>query len=45
MNEPVWVPARALHMIHDRQIVRHGGGSRLRDEGLLQNALQRPVNK
>jgi death on curing protein len=45
MSEPVWVPARAVHIIHDRQIARHGGASGLRDDGLLQNALQRPVNK
>ena len=45
MSEPVWVPARAVHIIHDRQIARHGGASGLCDGGLLQNALQRPVNK
>ena len=45
MSEPVWVPARAVHIIHDHQIARHGGASGLCDGGLLQNALQRPVNK
>ena len=45
MSEPTWVPAQAVHIIHDRQISRHGGASGLRDEGLLQGALQRPVNK
>ena len=45
MSEPIWVPAQAVQIIHDRQIARHGGASGLRDEGLLQNALQRPVNK
>jgi death on curing protein len=45
MIEPIWVPVEAVHIIHDRQIARHGGASGLRDEGLLQNALQRPVNK
>jgi len=45
MSEPIWVPSRAVYIIHDRQIARHGGASGLRDEGLLQNALQRPVNK
>ena len=45
MNEPLWVPVKAVHIIHDRQIARHGGVSGLRDQGLLQNALQRPVNK
>ena len=45
MNEPLWVPVGAVRIIHDRQIARHGGASGLRDEGLLQNAMQRPVNK
>ena len=45
MSELIWVPARAVYIIHDRQIARHGGASGLRDDGLLQNALQLPVNK
>ena len=45
MSEPVWVPAPAVHLIHDRQIARHGGAPGLCDRGLLENALQRPVNK
>ena len=45
MTGPIWVPARAVYIIHDRQIARHGGASGLRDEGLLQGALQRPINK
>lgn len=45
MSEPLWVPMKAVHIIHDRQIARHGGASGRRDEGLLQNALQRPINK
>jgi len=45
MTAPIWVPNRAVYIIHDRQIARHGGASGLRDEGLLQGALQRPINK
>ena len=45
MSEPIWVPNRAVYIIHDRQIARHGGASGLRDEGLLQGALQRSINK
>ena len=45
MSEPIWVPTRAVYIIHDRQIARHGGASGLRDDGLLQGALQRPINK
>ena len=45
MSEPIWLPERTVYIIHDRQIARHGGASGLRDEGLLQGALQRPINK
>ena len=45
MSEPIWVPDKAVYIVHDRQIARHGGASGLRDEGLLQGALQRPLNK
>ena len=45
MSEPIWVPNQAVYIIHDRQIARHGGASGLRDEGLLQGASQRPINK
>ena len=45
MSEPIWLTNRAVYIIHDRQIARHGGASGLRDEGLLLNALQRPINK
>ena len=45
MSQPIWVPVEAVHIIHDRQIARHGGTSGLRDGELLQNAMQRPVNK
>ena len=45
MSVPIWVPNQAVYIIHDRQIARHGGASGLRDEGLLQGALQRPINK
>ena len=45
MSEPIWVPAQAAHIIHDRQIARHGGAPGLRDAGLLQNTLQQLVNK
>jgi len=44
VSTPIWVPDRAVQIIHDRQIARHGGAPGLRDAGLLQDALQRPVN-
>lgn len=41
---PLWVPARVVSVIHDRQISRHGGAPGLRDAGLLDAALARPQN-
>ena len=31
-------------MIHDEQLAEHGGGAGVRDAGLLESALSRPVN-
>src|SRR3546814_14842573 len=31
--------------IHDRQLAEHGGGSGIRDAGLLESALARPINR
>ncbi|MBE1288718.1 MAG: type II toxin-antitoxin system death-on-curing family toxin [Rhodobacteraceae bacterium] len=44
MTEPIWVPHRAVLIIHDRQIARHGGAAGTRDGTLIDGALQRPVN-
>ncbi|MDH2328853.1 type II toxin-antitoxin system death-on-curing family toxin [Cereibacter sp. SYSU M97828] len=44
MTEPVWVPLRAILMIHDRQIEQHGGATGMRDQTLLEAGIQRPVN-
>ena len=44
MTAPVWVPLHAVTTIHDRQVARHGGAQGLRDLGLLENALARPLN-
>ena len=40
-----WVPLAALHVIHDRQIARHGGASGTRDPELLEAACARPLNQ
>jgi death-on-curing protein len=44
MSEPVWIEDELVLAIHDRQLVEHGGAEGLRDEGLLQSALGRPLN-
>ena len=40
----IWVPLRAVLVIHDRQIARHGGASGMRDIALLEAACARPIN-
>lgn len=44
MSEPVWLPLELLIRLHDRQIELHGGLSGLRDAGLLESAVARPLN-
>lgn len=45
MTEPVWIPREMVLAMHLRQLAEHGGGQGIRDEGLLDSALQRPANK
>lgn len=44
MTEPVWIRPDAVYAIHQRQLAEHGGHDGVRDEGLLQSALARPLN-
>lgn len=39
-----WVDKRALLLLHDESLAEHGGLQGLRDEGLLDSALARPLN-
>ena len=39
-----WVDKRLLLLLHDESLAEHGGASGLRDEGLLDSALARPLN-
>jgi len=43
--EPIWLGADIALAIHDRQLAEHGGPSGVRDHGLLESALAKPVNK
>lgn len=44
MKKWVWIDPRAIVAIHDEQLAEHGGGAGVRDAGLLESALARPVN-
>ena len=39
-----WVDRRALELLHDESLSEHGGAAGLRDNGLLESALARPLN-
>jgi death-on-curing protein len=45
MDEPLWLTREIVVAIHDEQLTIHGGASGLRDEGMLESALQRPRNR
>lgn len=40
----LWLSREIILAIHDEQIARHGGAAGLRDSGLLDSALARPIN-
>lgn len=42
MGDPIWLSVELIEAIHERQLVEHGGGSGVRDHGLLEPALARP---
>ena len=39
-----WVDKRALLLLHDESLSEHGGATGIRDDGLLDSALARPLN-
>ena len=44
MKEPVWLDSVDALAIHEKMLALHGGMSGVRDEGLLQSALGKPLN-
>jgi death-on-curing protein len=44
MSEPFWLTRQIVIAIHDEQLAIHGGASGLRDEGMLESALDRLRN-
>jgi death-on-curing protein len=43
VKEPVWVDIEDAFAFHDEMLSRHGGLGGVRDQGLLESALHRPV--
>ncbi len=44
MSEPFWLDVGAVVVLHDEQLVEHGGAPGVRDMGLFESALARPRN-
>jgi death-on-curing protein len=45
VNEPIWLDSQDLYVLHNQLLARFGGLEGIRDEGLLESALYRPVQK
>ncbi len=43
-TEPRWVSKAALLLLHSQGLVQFGGAAGVRDDGLLESALARPLN-
>jgi death-on-curing protein len=41
----IWLTRDVILAIHDEQLAEHGGSTGLRDAGLLDSALARPLNR
>ena len=44
MKKWVWIDPSIILAVHDEQIAEHGGSAGIRDQGLLESALARPLN-
>jgi death-on-curing protein len=44
MKRPLWVGADLALVVHDLQLLEHGGAAGVRDRKLLESALARPKN-
>ena len=44
MHQWKWIAKQLLVTLHDESLILHGGASGIRDEGLLDSALNRAVN-
>lgn len=44
MTTWVWLQPAVLRAVHDEQLAEHGGAAGIRDEGLFESAMSRPLN-
>lgn len=42
-DEPIWVTEELALAIHERQLAEHGGGTGIRDQGMFESAMSRPL--
>lgn len=40
----IWLDRRVMLAVHEEQLAEHGGASGIRDEGVFDSALNRPLN-
>jgi death-on-curing protein len=40
----VWLDSQVMLAVHEEQLVEHGGASGVRDQGLFESAMSRPLN-
>ena len=45
MREWRWIGSATILTIHDEQLAEHGGMAGVRDAGMLESALARPINQ
>jgi death-on-curing protein len=45
VNEPIWLDVEIMIDLHAEQLALFGGPDGIRDQGMLESALGRPINK
>jgi death-on-curing protein len=45
VSEPLWLELREIVDLHAEQLARFGGPDGIRDQGMLESAIARPVNR
>jgi len=45
MDEPLWIDHETLQLLHAQQLERFGGSPGVLDAGVVESALNRPINR